>query len=52
MILDRMWYSLTGWASVVSPLINYGIGHIHAALSPWRYMYIVAGCKSLYNRSA
>lgn len=41
-----MWYSLTGWASVVSPLINYGIGHIHAALSPWKYMYIVAGCKS------
>lgn len=26
-----------------SPLINYGIGHIHGAISSWRYMYIVGG---------
>lgn len=26
-----------------SPLINYGLGHISGALSPWKYMYIVAG---------
>ncbi|KAF2172698.1 hypothetical protein M409DRAFT_16659 [Zasmidium cellare ATCC 36951] len=38
-----MWYSLTGFASVVSPLINYGLGHVNAALSPWKYMYIFAG---------
>jgi MFS family permease len=37
------WYSSTGYVSIVSPLINYGIGHIHGALSSWRYMYIVAG---------
>lgn len=34
---------MTGYVSVVSPLINYGLGHISGALSPWRYMYLVAG---------
>lgn len=28
---------------MVSPLINYGLGHIQGSLSPWRYMYLVAG---------
>ncbi|EHY54984.1 hypothetical protein HRR83_005758 [Exophiala dermatitidis] len=37
------WYSSTGYVSIVSPLINYGLGHIHGSLSPFRYMYIVAG---------
>jgi sugar phosphate permease len=26
------------------PLINFGIGHIKGSLSPWRYMFIFAGC--------
>lgn len=34
---------MTGYVSIVSPLINYGLGHIKGALSPWRYMYLVAG---------
>ncbi|KAK3068656.1 hypothetical protein LTR53_013608 [Teratosphaeriaceae sp. CCFEE 6253] len=38
-----IWYSMTGYVSVVSPLINYGLGHITGSLSPWRYMYLVAG---------
>lgn len=38
-----VWYSMTGYVSIVSPLINYGLGHITGSLSPWRYMYIVAG---------
>jgi len=37
------WYCCTGYVSVVSPLINYGLGHIKGSLSPWRYMYLVAG---------
>jgi MFS family permease len=38
------WYSATGYVSAVSPLINYGLGHIQGGrLSSWRYMYIVAG---------
>lgn len=37
------WYSCTGYVSMISPLINYGLGHITGSLSPWRYMYLVAG---------
>lgn len=38
------WYSATGYVSMVSPLINYGLGHIDGgSLSPWQYMYLVAG---------
>ncbi|KAF7196887.1 putative transporter [Pseudocercospora fuligena] len=37
------WYSATGYVSIFAPLINYGLGHINGALSPWRYMYLVAG---------
>lgn len=29
--------------TLFSPLLNYGLGHIHGTLSPWRYMYIVGG---------
>jgi MFS family permease len=38
-----VWYSMTGYVSIVAPLINYGLGHITGSLSPWRYMYLVAG---------
>ncbi|KAK1017082.1 hypothetical protein LTR33_019449, partial [Friedmanniomyces endolithicus] len=38
-----IWNSMTGYVCIVSPLINYGLGHIHGSLSPWRYMYLVAG---------
>lgn len=37
------WYCMTGYVSIIAPLINYGLGHITGSLSPWRYMYIVAG---------
>ncbi|EON61054.1 hypothetical protein W97_00265 [Coniosporium apollinis CBS 100218] len=37
------WYCCTGYAGVVSPLINYGLGQIKGSLSPWKYMYLVAG---------
>ncbi|KAL6709643.1 hypothetical protein ACN47E_001071 [Coniothyrium glycines] len=38
------WYCATGYASAVSPLINYGLGHITGGgLNSWQYMYIVAG---------
>jgi MFS family permease len=39
-----IWYSLTGYVSIFSPLINYGLGHITSgSLSPWQYMYFFAG---------
>jgi len=38
------WYSATGYVSMISPLINYGLGHISGgSLSSWQYMYLVAG---------
>ncbi|KAK5101135.1 hypothetical protein LTS08_004741 [Lithohypha guttulata] len=37
------WYCATGYVSIFAPLINYGLGHIQGALSPWKYMYLVAG---------
>ncbi|KAK4495068.1 hypothetical protein PRZ48_013395 [Zasmidium cellare] len=39
-----IWYSIVGYISIISPLINFGLGHAHGSLSPWRYMYIFAGC--------
>jgi sugar phosphate permease len=42
LIFDR--YCCTGYVSAVSPLINYGLGHIKGGgLNSWQYMYIVAG---------
>lgn len=38
-----VWYSCTGYVSIFSPLVNYGLGHIRGALSPWKYMYFFAG---------
>jgi hypothetical protein len=38
-----IWYSCTGYASVFSPLINYGFGIINGGVSSWRYMYYFAG---------
>ncbi|KAJ4370747.1 hypothetical protein N0V83_005268 [Neocucurbitaria cava] len=38
------WYCATGYVSSISPLINYGLGHITGGgLNSWQYMYIVAG---------
>jgi MFS family permease len=39
----RIWYSCTGYVSVVSPLINYGFGSIDPTGSSWKYMYYFAG---------
>ena len=33
------WYCCTGYVSIVSPLINYGLGHITTgSLHPWQYV--------------
>ncbi|KAF7562910.1 hypothetical protein G7046_g1237 [Stylonectria norvegica] len=38
------WYSFSGGSLLLSPLINYGLGHITGgSLNPWQYMYIIAG---------
>jgi MFS family permease len=44
------WFCCTGYAGVVSPLINYGIGSIKSggyAGHTWKYMYIFAGVLTL-----
>jgi MFS family permease len=38
-----IWYSCTGFVSIVSPLINYGFGLIGGGVSSWRYMYYFGG---------
>ncbi|KAL5002222.1 major facilitator superfamily domain-containing protein [Aspergillus recurvatus] len=38
-----VWYSCTGYVSIFSPLVNYGLGHIQGSLSSWKYMYFFAG---------
>ncbi|KEF54825.1 uncharacterized protein A1O9_09267 [Exophiala aquamarina CBS 119918] len=38
-----IWYAASGMITLVSPVLNYGLGHIEGSLSPWRYMYIVGG---------
>ena len=44
---NRIWYCCTGYAIIFAPLINYGLGHITGRWSPWRYMYIFAGCLTI-----
>jgi MFS family permease len=38
-----IWYSAIGYVTIISPLINYGLGQVQGSLSSWKYMYIVAG---------
>ncbi|GMG22455.1 unnamed protein product [Aspergillus oryzae] len=37
-----------GGSNIISPLINYGLGHITSgSLHPWQYMYLIAGLATL-----
>ncbi|KAF5656338.1 allantoate permease [Fusarium circinatum] len=38
-----IWYSCTGYVSIISPIINYGFGQINGGVSSWRYMYYFSG---------
>ncbi|KAK7227992.1 hypothetical protein V2G26_000162 [Clonostachys chloroleuca] len=41
---SSFWHSFSGGSLVISPLINYGLGHVSGAgLHPWQYMYLIAG---------
>ncbi|KAL6229997.1 hypothetical protein BDW75DRAFT_234755 [Aspergillus navahoensis] len=42
-----VWYSCNGYVSIVSPLVNYGLGHIQGLLSSWKYMYFFAGALTI-----
>lgn len=41
---SSFWYSCSGGSLLISPIINYGLGHITGGgLHPWQYMYFVSG---------
>ncbi|PCH05630.1 Major facilitator superfamily domain, general substrate transporter [Penicillium occitanis (nom. inval.)] len=45
---SSLWYSFSGGSNIISPLINYGLGHITGGtLHPWQYMYLIAGLATL-----
>ncbi|KAL2853193.1 putative MFS transporter [Aspergillus pseudodeflectus] len=45
---SSLWYSFSGGSNIISPLINYGLGHITGgAMHPWQYMYLIAGIATL-----
>lgn len=46
---SSFWYSFSGGSLLVSPLINYGLGHIRGGLlRPWQYMYLIAGAATFF----
>ncbi|KAH8695731.1 major facilitator superfamily domain-containing protein [Phaeosphaeriaceae sp. PMI808] len=42
-----VWYSCTGYVSIFSPVVNYGLGQARGSLKPWKYMYIFAGALTI-----
>ncbi|KAL6695640.1 pyridoxal phosphate-dependent transferase [Trichoderma pleuroticola] len=41
---SSIWYSFSGGSLLISPVINFGLAHIHSnRLNPWQIMYIFAG---------
>lgn len=42
-----MWYCCTGYVSIISPLINYGLGQIHGSIAPWKIMYLFSGALTI-----
>ena len=46
---SSLWYGMNGGALTITPLINWGLGHIHGSFgtSTWKYMYLVAGAVTM-----
>lgn len=44
-----LWYGVVGVAMTFTPLISWGLGHIHGSFgaSTWKYMYLVGGSVSM-----
>lgn len=44
LLRSAFWYSFSGGANLVVPIISYGVGAIHGgSLKSWQYMYLLAG---------
>ena len=41
-----IWYSSTGFGTLVGTLLLYAIGHIHGSLSSWQYQFMIIGAVS------
>lgn len=39
----NLWYCCVGVATIISPLVNYGLGQIHGPLAPWKPMFLIIG---------
>lgn len=37
------WYCANGFGIALGGLLGYGIGHIKAALAPWKYEFLIVG---------
>jgi MFS family permease len=38
-----IWYGSAGFAGIIAGIAFYGIGHVHGALHPWQYQYLILG---------
>jgi len=44
LLRSGLWYSFSGGANIIIPVISYGIGHIKSdSLRSWQWMYLIAG---------
>lgn len=42
-----LWYCCVGMATMLSPLINYGLGQIHSSLLRWKPMFLILGAVTM-----
>lgn len=42
-----LWYACVGVATMVSPLINYGLGQTHGSLPSWKPMFLILGAVTI-----
>lgn len=42
-----IWIGCAGLGYVVAGITSFGIGHIHGALSSWRYTFLIWGCVTI-----
>ncbi|KAF5634685.1 major facilitator superfamily transporter ACS family allantoate permease [Fusarium sp. NRRL 52700] len=42
-----LWYACVGVATMVSPLINYGLGQAHGTLPSWKPMFLILGAVTI-----
>lgn len=46
-MIPSCWVSFNGFASMLTPLINYGLGSVHSTTAPWKIMYYFPGALTI-----